>query len=162
MKIINLKRLYIFLLIVFALTANVAMAGICYLGITPNEGDPVFFQLSDFPIVKTNDNILSVEAVDGTMTWQMKDVKTFSFFETIPSGDIEKVTKTPKCTIRDGIACFIDFEPEMGIRIYGLNGRLLAQTATDSEGAATLDLYRLNEKTIIISAGTYSLKYELK
>lgn len=153
-----MKKIKIYLLLLVMLVATGAKAeNVKYL-VLNSGGEETVIALADEPVMTINESTLKV-TVAGVEEFSadLSEGLTYSFSETAPTA-IQAVLNEESSRLLQGHVYIANAHEGETVRVFTIDGKLVASQRISSEGTADIDLTALGKGLYIVKSSKTSIK----
>ena len=154
----NMKKLKFYLMLLVMLIATSAKAeNVKYL-VFNSGGEETVIALADEPVMTINEGILKV-TVAGVekLSADLSEGLSYSFSETAPTA-IQAALNEESSRLEQGHVYIANAHEGETVRVFTVDGKLVASQRISSEGTADIDLTALGKGLYIVKSAKTSIK----
>lgn len=144
-------------LLLLAMPLSMSLASnVRFLIVYGKDGTYTSFALAEEPKVTFTGGELCIESSSSTFSMSLADVQNYTF--SVESTGISEAIKEGNVKLENGFVVFSGFAEGSRVTVNTLEGKLVSERKTDSEGSAVLDLSGLPKGILLIHSNKTSIK----
>ena len=153
-----MKKLKFYLMLLVVVMATSAKADSVKYLVFNSGGEETVIALADEPVITINEGILKVTvAGEEKLSADLSEGLSYSFSETAPTA-IQEILTEESSRLEQGHVYFAHAREGETIRVFTVDGRLVASQRLSGEGIADIDLTTLGKGLYIVKSAKTSIK----
>ena len=153
-----MKKLKFYLMLLVMLIATSAKAGSVKYLVFNSGGEETVIALADAPVITINEGTLKLTvAGEEKLSADLSDGLNYHFSETIPTG-IQEILKDESSRLEQGHVYIAHAREGETVRVFTVDGKLVASQRINTEGTADIDLTTLGKGLYIVKSAKTSIK----
>ena len=153
-----MKKLKFYLMLLVVVMATSAKADSVKYLVFNSGGEETVIALADEPVITINEGVLKVTvAGEEKLSADLSEGLSYSFSETAPTA-IQEILTEESSRLEQGHVYFAHAREGETIRVFTVDGRLVASQRVSGEGIADIDLTTLGKGLYIVKSARTSLK----
>ena len=153
-----MKKLKFYLMLLVMLMATSAKADNVKYLVLNSGGEETVIALADEPVMTITGGTLKVTVADvEKLSADLSQGLTYSFSETTPTG-IQEVMDNESSRLEQGHVYIAHARAGETVRVFTVDGKLVASQRINSEGTADIDLTTLGKGLYIVKSAKTSIK----
>ena len=153
-----MKKLKFYLMLLVMLIATSAKAGSVMYLVFNSGGEETVIALADAPVITIDEGTLKVTvAGEEKLSADLSNGLAYHFSETIPTA-IQEVLKDESSRLEQGHVYITHAREGETVRLFTVDGKLVASQRINGEGTADIDLTILGKGLYIVKSARTSIK----
>jgi len=153
-----MKKLKFYLMLMVMLMTTIAKAESVKYLVFNSGGEETVIALADNPVITISEGTLKVTAAgEEKLSADLTDGLTYHFTETAPTG-IQEVLNKEASHLEQGHVYIAHAREGETVRVYTVDGKLIATQRISGEGTADIDLTALGKGLYIVKSAKTSIK----
>lgn len=153
-----MKKLKFYLMLLVVVMATSAKADSVKYLVFNSGGEETVIALADEPVITINEGVLKVTvAGEEKLSADLSEGLSYSFSETAPTA-IQEILTEESSRLEQGHVYFAHAREGETIRVFTVDGRLVASQRISGEGIADIDLTTLGKGLYIVKSAKTSIK----
>ena len=153
-----MKKLKFYLMLLVVVMATSAKAESVKYLVFNSGGEETVIALADEPVITINEGVLKVTvAGEEKLSADLSEGLSYSFSETAPTA-IQEILTEESSRLEQGHVYFAHAREGETIRVFTVDGRLVASQRISGEGVADIDLTTLGKGLYIVKSAKTSIK----
>lgn len=153
-----MKKLKFYLMLLVVVMATSAKADSVKYLVFNSGGEETVIALADEPVITINEGVLKVTvAGEEKLSADLSDGLSYSFSETAPTA-IQEILTEESSRLEQGHVYFAHAREGETVRVFTVDGRLVASQRVSGEGIADIDLTTLGKGLYIVKSARTSIK----
>ena len=153
-----MKKLKFYLMLLVVVMATSAKADSVKYLVFNSGGEETVIALADEPVITINEGVLKVTvAGEEKLSADLSEGLSYSFSETAPTA-IQEILTEESSRLEQGHVYFAHAREGETIRVFTVDGRLVASQRVSGEGIADIDLTTLGKGLYIVKSARTSIK----
>ena len=153
-----MKKLKFYLMLLVVVMATSAKADSVKYLVFNSGGEETVIALADEPVITINEGVLKVTvAGEEKLSADLSEGLSYSFSETAPTA-IQEILTEESSRLEQGHVYFAHAREGETVRVFTVDGRLVASQRVSGEGIADIDLTTLGKGLYIVKSARTSIK----
>ena len=153
-----MKKLKFYLMLLVMLMATSAKADSVKYLVLNSGGEETVIALADNPVMTINESVLKVTVAGAEQfSADLSEGLTYSFSETAPTA-IQSVMNEESSRLEQGHVYIAHAHEGVTVRVFTIDGKLVASQRISSEGTADIDLTTLGKGLYIVKSAKTTIK----